>query len=384
MYMPRPGPFLSLAKAIRSFIFSSLAISVPFYITSLGYSALDTSIVVLASLGVSTFFLYLFTAAMMRIKAKLVLLSGLFSISLFILYAGNSIYFLLLAMVVGAISLAGRDLTTNQSLEQYAISLSIDDQHRKTMMFSFYNFASYASGAIASAFLFIDGNVSFQSIFLIDFALSILQVAIYLWLRFPDLKPKAQKQAISDPGVRRDVKSLASLFAVDSLGGGLVNTAIITLWFKVVYGISLSGAGLIFIIVNVVTAISVILSGRLSKGIGLVRTMVYTHLFSNVMLFLVPIFHSLVISEIFLFLRQTTSQMDVPARDSLVNTMIPKDARIAGNSVFLGVRNGLQIPGPGLAGLLFEVFPEGVFFSAALIKIAYDIAFFARYRTFRV
>lgn len=382
--MPRPGPLLSLAKAVRSFIFSTLAISVPFYIAHLGYGAFDTSIIVLASLGVSTLFLYLFTAAKMRIKSKLILMSSLFSIALLILYIGNNIYFLITAMVVGAISLAGRDLTTNQSLEQYTISLSIDDQHRKTMMFSIYNFASYASGAIASAFLFIDTSASFETIFLIDLVLSLLQVGIYLWIRFPDLKPKAQKKAISDPEVKKDVKTLAALFSVDSLGGGLVNTAIITLWFKVVYGISLSGAGLIFIIVNIVTAVSVILSGRISRGIGLVRTMVYTHLFSNVMLFLVPVFHSLVIAELFLFLRQTTSQMDVPARDSLVNTRIPQDARVASNSIFLGVRNGMQIPGPGLAGLLFEVFPQGVFFSAALVKIAYDVAFFAKYRTYRV
>lgn len=382
--MPRPGPFLSLAKAIRSFIFSSLAISVPFYISYLGYNALETSVIVLASLGISTLFLYIFTAARMRIRTKLLLLSSLFSLSLLVLSVGQSIYFLIIALVVGAISLAGRDLTTNQSLEQYTISLSIEDQHRKNMMFSLYNFASYASGAVASAFLFFDKGVSFETIFLIDLVLSLAQVAVYLMLKFPDLKPRAQRQAVSDPVVKRDIKTLAALFSVDSLGGGLVNTAIITLWFKVIYGISLSGAGLIFVVVNIVTAISVILSGHISRGIGLVRTMVYTHLFSNVMLFLVPVFHSLVISEIFLFLRQTTSQMDVPARDSLVNTMIPKDARVAGNSIFLGVRNGMQIPGPGLAGLLFEVFPQGVFFSAALIKIAYDVAFFARYRTYRV
>ncbi len=382
--MPKPGPMLSLAKAIRSFIFTSLAISIPFYLAFLGFSALYTSIVVLVSLGISTLYLYLFTAAKMRIKHKLLLMSGLFSLSLIILYLGNNIYFLLIAMVIGALSFAGRDLTTNQSLEQYTISISIEDQHRKTMMFSVYNFASYASGALASALLFFDKGLSFETIFLIDFILSVLQVAIYLWQKFPELKPKAQKQAISDPEVKRDVKALAALFSVDSLGGGLVNTAIITLWFKVVYHISLSGAGLIFIIVNIVTAISVILSGRLSKNLGLVRTMVYTHLFSNVMLFLVPVFHSLVISELFLYLRQTTSQMDVPPRDSLINTKIPKDARVASNSILLGVRNGMQIPGPGLAGLLFEVFPEGVFFSAALIKIAYDVAFFARYRTYRV
>lgn len=382
--MERSGILLSVTKGIRSFIFSSLAIAVPFYIAHLGYSALIASIIVLVSLGVSTIFLYAFTAVNMRIRRKLLLLSSLFSVSLLILYLGNNIYFLIATLVVGAVSLAGRDLTTNQSLEQYTISVNITDQNRKNMMFSIYNFASYASGAIASAFLFLYKAENFEVIFLINLVLSLFQVAIYAVVKFPELKPRAQKEAIRDPGVRRDVRTLAGLFSVDSLGGGLVNTAIISLWFKEVYGISLSSAGLIFIVVNIVTALSVIASSRISRGIGLVRTMVYTHLISNVMLFLVPVFHSLIISELFLFLRQSTSQMDVPARDSLVNTMIPQNARVAGNSVFLGVRNGMQIPGPGIAGIFFEVFPEGVFFSASLIKIGYDLAFFARYRSYKV
>lgn len=382
--MQRTGAMLSAAKAIRSFIFSSLAIAAPFYISYLGYNALVTSIIVLASLGVSTFFLYVFTAIKLQIKRKLLLLSSLFSLSLLILYLGNDLYFLIIALVVGSVSLAGRDLTVNQSLEQYSISVSLENQHEKNMMFSLYNFGSYSSGAIASAFLFLYKSGNFKVILLVNLLLSLVQVLIYLSLRFPEVKPKAQKKAISDVTVKKDVKNLAALFSIDSLGGGLVNTAIISLWFKEVYNISLSSAGLIFIVVNVVTALSVIASGRISKGIGLVRTMVYTHLISNVMLFLVPVFHSLILSELFLFLRQSTSQMDVPARDSLVNTMIPADARITSNSVFLGVRNGFQIPGPGLAGVFFEIFPEGVFFSAALIKIAYDLAFFARYRHYRV
>ncbi len=382
--MARPGPLLSLAKGIRSFIFSTLAIAAPFYLSYLGYTSLEIAVIVLVSLGISTLFLYLFTYLRLKIKRKLLLLSGLFSISLVILYAGDSLVFFLLALIVGSISLAGRDLTVNQSLEQYTISLSTDDQHRKNMMFSVYNFASYSSGAIGSLFLFLYKSADYRLIFLADLLLSLVQIAIYLYLKFPDLKPAAQKKAIREESVRKDVKALAALFSVDSLGGGLVNTAIISLWFKDVYGVTLSQAGLIFLVVNVVTAISVILSGHISKGLGLVRTMVYTHLISNVMLFMVPVFHSLILSEIFLFLRQSTSQMDVPARDSLVNTMIPADARVASNSVFLGVRNGFQIPGPGIAGFLFEVYPEGVFFSASLIKIAYDIAFFARYRHYRV
>lgn len=382
--MEKNGALLSLAKGIRSFIFTSLAVSVPFYIYSLGYGAFTASIIVLASLAISTLFLYFYTALKIRIKSRLILMSSAFSLSLLVLYVGNNIYFLIAALIIGAVSLAGRDLTTNQSLEQYTISLSVKTQQEKNLTFSIYNFASYVSGAIASSFIFLYKADNFDVIFLVNLIISLFQIVIYLYLKFPDLKPKAQKTAIRDPGVRRDVSTLATLFSFDAIGGGLVNTAIISIWFKEIYGISLSSAGLIFIIVNVVTALSVIASSRISKGIGLVRTMVYTHLISNIMLFLVPVFHSLVISEIFLYLRQSTSQMDVPARDSLVNTMIPQDARVTSNSVFLGVRNGMQIPGPGIAGVLFEVYPEGVFFAASLIKIAYDLAFFARYRNYRV
>lgn len=382
--MQRTGVLLSVAKAIRSFIFTSLAVATPFYISYLGYNALVTSILILVSLGLSTLFLYIYTALHMQIRKKLILLSSLFSVSLLILFLGNNVYFLILALIVGALSLAGRDLTVNQSLEQYTISLSVKSQHEKNMAFSMYNFASYTSGAVASSFLFLYKSEDFRVILLVNLIMSLVQVAIYLSLRFPELKPTAQKIAIKDPETRSHIRNLSALFSIDSLGGGLVNTAIISLWFKEVYGITLSQAGLIFLIVNIVTALSVIASGYISKGMGLVRTMVYTHLISNVMLFMVPVFHSLLLSEVFLFLRQSTSQMDVPARDSLVNTIIPADARVNSNSVFLAVRNGFQIPGPGLAGLLLDVFPEGVFFSASLIKISYDLAFFARYHKYRV
>ena len=164
------------------------------------------------------------------------------------------------------------------------------------------------------------------------------------------------------------------------MGGGLVNTSIIALWFGVVYHVTLSEAGLIFIGVNIITAFSIIVSGYLASSIGLVRTMFYTHIISNVFLFLIPIFHSLIWSELLLFIRQSTSQMDVSPRDSFVNSIIPEDSRVRGNSSFLAYRNAGQVPGPGLAGIFFEVFPSGIFITAALTKIAYDLTFYLKFR----
>ena len=382
--MHRGGILLSLTKSVRSFIFVSLAVSVPFFLSDHGYSPIGTSLVIFASIGISTLFLYVYTALPWRTKARLVFLSSALTVAMAILFIGRNPVALISALVVGGVSLGGRDYSANQSLEQFTISSYSENQREKNAMFSIYNFASYGSGAIASYFIFALGKNDFALIFFIDLILSVLQMILYISMNFPDVKQRQAERTIADPAVRHDVRKLMILFGVDSLGGGIVNTAIISLWFEDVYGITLSQAGLIFVGVNVITALSVLASGHLSGRIGLVRTMVYTHLVSNAMLFLVPIFHALAVSEIFLFLRQSTSQMDVPARDSFTNTKIPLDSRVSANSIFLGVRNGAQVPGPAISGLLMDFYPQGVFMFAALIKIAYDIAFYLGYRSYRI
>ena len=371
---------LSFTKSIRSFIFTSIAITIPYLLSNFDFSSLETGIVILISLAISTIFLYAYTAFRILAKRKILLMAFLFLVSLTILYLEENVIFLFIALIVGGFSLSGRDLTANQSIEQYTMSLYTENQYRKNSIFALYNFGSYASGATASLFLFLYNPSSFQLVFLINVLLSLVQVAIYLFIKFPEFVPRKKGEKIKDKETRNLVRSLAILFSVDSLGGGLVNNSIITLFFKVVYNLDISQVGLIFIIVNIITALSIIGSRYISGNIGLVRTMVYTHIISNIMLFMVPVFHMLIVSEMFLYLRQSTSQMDVPARDSFVNTVIPQDSRVNSNSVFIGVRNGMQIPGPGIAGFIMEIFPAGIFFMAALTKISYDLAFFLKYR----
>ena len=375
---------LSFTKSIRSFIFTTLAITIPYFLSSFDFSSIDIGIVILVSLAISTLFLYVYTALRIMAKRKLLLMALLFLISLTIFYLQENVIFLFIALIVGGFSLSGRDLTANQSIEQYTMSLYTENQNQKNSIFAIYNFGSYGSGAMASLFLFLYNPSSFQFVFLVNVLLSLVQFAIYVAIKFPEFVPKKKGEKIEDKQTKGLVKSLALLFSVDSLGGGLVNNSIITLFFKVVYNLDVSQVGFIFIIVNIITAVSIIASKYVSGNIGLVRTMVYTHIISNIMLFMVPVFHMLAVSEIFLYLRQTTSQMDVPARDSFVNTVIPQESRVSSNSVFIGVRNGMQIPGPGIAGFVMEIFPAGVFFIAALTKISYDLAFFLKYRENRI
>ncbi len=370
---------LSVTKSIRSFIFMSLSISVPFFLLSFGLSTIQVSLVLLFAIGISTFFIFLYTILRMQIKEKLVMMALLLMGAIALLYAYPTLPGLLLAIVIGAISLSGKDMATNQSLEQYTIGRVSRNQRQKNLAFSLYNFFSYGSGTLASAFLYILGAKSFPDIFLFLLILAAAQVVIYIAMKFPSQRESRVSDEVL-PETRKRINALGSLFFVDSLGGGLVNTSIIALWFEVVFHITLSQAGLIFIGVNLITAVSIILSSYISSSIGLVRTMVYTHIISNIFLFLIPVFHVLAWSEILLFIRQTTSQMDVPARDSFVNTVIPEESRVTGNSTFLAVRNAGQVPGPGIAGALLEFFPPAVFMAAALTKISYDLAFYLKFR----
>lgn len=359
-----------------------IAIVAPFYLLSLGLNEFEIGAVIVISVGISTAFVYAFSYLKMRLKYRLYVLSIIFSLALLILYLFRGIIPFIVAILIGGITLSGRDLTPNQSIEQFTISQYEKEQKSKNIAFSTYNFSSYGSGALAAAVLFVFASVSYSTLFLVAFLLSLIQFAPYVAVSFPEaIERKASRKF--DEKTKGTVKLLSGLFAMDSFGGGLVTTSMMTLWFKIVYNISLSTAGLMFIIVNVVTATSIILASLIANRMGLVRTMVYTHLISNVMLILIPVYHVLPVSQIFLYLRQTTSQMDVPARDSFINTIIDDEHRVRSNSVFIIVRNGLQIPGPALGGLLIELLPATLFYSAGIIKVAYDLLFFASFRGFK-
>lgn len=380
--MERESVMLSFSKFIRSFVLTMIAVVTPYYLSGLGYSSLEIGSIIVLAVVVSTLFVYAFAYTRIRLKSRLLTMAALFLAAMWILYFSTDILTFILAIVVGGVTLSGRDLTPNESIEKFSISTFEKSQRSKNYSFSVYNFSSYGAGSISSLILFAFGSADIHTYFLLDGILAVLQFIPYIYVKFPERIQRESPGRFDEP-VARDVRKLSALFAMDAFGGGLVITSVITLWFKAVYGISLSQAGLMFVIVNVVTAISIILSSVISDRLGLVRTMVYTHLVSNVFLVMVPVFHTLVLSQLMLYLRQTTSQMDVPARDSFINTIIPKEHRVRSNSNFLAVRNASMVPGPGIAGALIGSVASSVFFLGGGTKILYDILLFVSYRHFR-
>ena len=177
---------------------------------------------------------------------------------------------------------------------------------------------------------------------------------------------------------------LAALFALDSFAGGFVANAVIAYWLHVRFGAGPQLLGPVFAAVALLQSVSYEVSGRLSSRIGLINTMVFTHLPSNVLLLLVALSPSFGWAIALLFARFLLSQMDVPARQAYVVSIVPPADRSAAVAWTGAVRGVAQAFGPALAGIAIGAAAFGIpFYAGGGLKIVYDLALFAGFRNRR-
>jgi hypothetical protein len=185
-------------------------------------------------------------------------------------------------------------------------------------------------------------------------------------------------------GKLRPLAGLAALFALDSLGGGFVANSVIAYWLHVRFAIDVQVLGPLFAAVAILQALSYEVSGRLGKRFGLVNTMVFTHLPSNLLLLMVPFSPSLAWAAALLLARYALSQMDVPVRQAYVVSIVPPEERAGAVAMTGAVRGVAQSFGPVLAGIAIGAASFGIpFFAGGGLKIIYDVALFAGFRNRR-
>jgi len=183
---------------------------------------------------------------------------------------------------------------------------------------------------------------------------------------------------------RRIVFTLAALFSLDSFGGGFVVQSMLALWLFERFELSTSIAGTIFFWTGVLSALSYLVAVRISKRIGLVNTMVFTHLPANVMLLLIPFVPSLGWVIVLLLARSALSQMDVPTRGSYVMAVVTPPERPAAASITAVPRSLASAASPLLAGYLLGISTFGwPLVIAGALKIAYDLALLVMFRAVR-
>jgi MFS family permease len=185
-------------------------------------------------------------------------------------------------------------------------------------------------------------------------------------------------------GSFRPLAALAALFALDSLGGGFVANAVIAYWLHVRFGAPPGLLGPIFAAVAILQSLSYEVSGRLADRFGLINTMVFTHLPSNVLLLLVPFSPNLPWAVALLLARFALSQMDVPARQAYIVSIVPPGERAGAVAMTGAVRGVAMSFGPLLSGLAIGAAAFGVpFFAGGGLKVVYDLALFAGFRNRR-
>jgi MFS family permease len=294
--------------------------------------------------------------------------------------------FLLIAGTIGVISPSGNEVGPFLPIEQAALSHVVPSQTR-TAVFAWYTLA----GSLATAAGSLGGGIlsdllqkstttplgSYRAIVLLYAALGVL-----LALLFARLSPAAEVSVSGERSAflglgrsRNVVLRLSGLFALDSFAGGFVVQSFAAYWFYLRFGVNPATLGAIFFGANVLAGCSALLASRLASRFGLIRTMVFTHLPSNILLILVPLMPTLPLAILVLLVRFSISQMDVPTRQSYTMAVVRPEERSAAAGVTGVARTIGAAIAPIFAGLLFArpALISVPFFIAGTLKIAYDL-----------
>ena len=281
---------------------------------------------------------------------------------------------LVLAGVTGMLGAASVDLGPFASVEQAVLAEAAPDRlrNRAFARYSLTGGLFNAAGGLSAALA-----VSPRSFF---YAYAAIGLATAVLPLFVSSRVETER-GLPAFGSLRPLLGLSALFALDSLGGGLVANAVIAYWLHVRFGATPASLGPVFAGVAILQSRSYEVSGRLGDRIGLINTMVFTHLPSNVLLLLVPFSPTFAWAVALLLTRFALSQMDVPARQAYVVSIVPPSERagaVALTGAVRGVAQGLGAPLAGVAiGAAAFGFP---FYAAGGLKIAYDLALFGAFR----
>ena len=287
---------------------------------------------------------------------------------------------LILAGATGMLGAAGLDVGPFLAVEQPMLAESVPARGRN-LAFARYSLSGALAGSAGGLAATFATDLSRSALlYLLYGGLGLATAALPLLL-------SGRVEAVPAPPTRfelRPLAGLAALFGVDALGGGFIANAVIAYWLHARFGAGAQVLGPAFAGIGLVQAAAYELSGRLGNRIGLVNTMVFTHLPSNLFLLAVPLSPNLTWALVLLFLRFSTSQMDVPARQAYVVSIVPPAHRASAVATTSAVRGlGLAV-GPYLSGLSIQAALFGIpFFAGGALKIAYDLGLYAGFRSRR-
>jgi len=387
----RDTPLLFATRFVRLFAYGAVSVVLVLYLTSLGFSESKVGLLLTLTLLGDTVVSLTLTTQADRIGRKRMLVIG----SVLMAGAGlafactRNFLFLVLAGTIGVISPSGNEVGPFLSIEQAALA-HVVPAAKRTLFFAWYalagSFATAAGSLVAGFLIQTLERASWQpvagerSVIFVYAGLGGL-----LGLLFLRLSPAVEVQAAPDTSQSRRllgvgpsravVLRLSGLFALDAFGGAFVVQSFAAYWFLLRFGVKPAALGGIFFGANLFAGISALLASRLAARFGLIRTMVFTHLPSNVLLILIPLMPTLPLAITVLLLRFSISQMDVPTRQSYTMAIVRPHERSAAAGITGVARTTGAALAPIFAGLLFArpALINVPFFIAGTLKIVYDL-----------
>lgn len=391
-WLSADGRRILLARTLRTFAYGFLAVLLGVYLPRLGLAPGQIGALLTATLLGSAALTVLFALVADRIgrRRALLLCAGLMALSGLAFALTDSFWLLLAASLTGTVSATGGEVGPFLALEQAILPGTAPD-HRRTRLFALYNLLGSWAGALGAL---ATGGVALLAVALGELAASRLFLLLYAGLGlanlaiFAGLSPAVERGPAPAVarflGVHRSrgvVFRLSGLFALDALAGGFVVQSLIAYWFHLRFGLALETLGPVFFGANALAAVSFLAADRVAARFGLLNTMVFTHLPSNVLLLLVPLMPTPELAVGVFLARQSLSQMDVPTRQSYTMAVVDPDERVPAAGFTSVARNLAQAVSPAFAGYALQLAALGLpFFAAGLLKIFYDLTL---WRTFR-
>mgnify|MGYP001600140089 FL=1 len=397
--MPTNTLILFSTRIARLFAYGSVSVILVLYLAQVGLSEAQIGLLLTFTLiGDTAISLWLTTNAdRIGRKKMLIVGAGLMIFAGILFGLTNNIVLLFIAATIGVISPSGSEVGPFLSIEQAALSQSIPNEKR-TGVFAWYNLVGFFATALGSL---ISGGLTqtlqgggmppLESYRIIVFSYSgvgVLLIALFMFLSSAVEAVPSTNNVKTTLGLHQSrdiVFKLSALFALDSFAGGFIVQSMMAYWFFVRFNVSPALLGGIFFGANILSGISSLAAARIAARFGLINTMVFTHIPSNILLIIVPLMPNLPLAIFVLLIRHTISQMDVPTRQSYTMAVVSPDERSAAAGVTGVARTIGASISPMITGLIItNPMLLGVpFFLAGGLKIVYDLSLYFQFRSLK-
>ena len=384
-------------RIVRLFAYGFLSVVLVLYLVQVGLSEAQVGLLLSLTLAGDALVSLWLTTNADRIGRKRMLIIG----AVLVIFAGavflltNNVVLLIAAAIIGVISPTGNEIGPFLPIEQAALSQLLPD-NRRTQLFAWYNLAgsvATACGALISGWLaqtLQAGGMLTLDAYRIVLTLYAASGGVLIAL-FALLEPVIEATPLTQPTTNRFglspqsrgiVARLSGLFALDAFAGAFVAQTLIAYWFNLKFGVATGTIGAIFFGANILAGLSALSAAGLARRFGLINTMVFTHLPSNVLLMLVPLMPTLPLAIVVLLLRFSISQMDVPTRQSYTAAVVRPEERSAAAGITGIARSVGSALSPSLTGIFLSnpSLLSMPFFLAGGLKVVYDLLL---YRSFK-